>query len=243
MPPTPTLTWSAFRVPKDGQSEAECEDAYAADTECGLFAIADGASESAFAGAWAQMLADGHVKHGMAWSHWLADARRVWLERSRDQEMPWYVEAKFDEGAFATLLGLQFDQPRAGDGGVWRAQAVGDSCVFQMRGERVRSFPIKHAADFDSRPALIGSRRLTAAGRCRRLRARGSWRPGDVFLLATDALAQWLLQDREAGGVAWVGLQRIEDSQAFAALVAHLRRRGQLRNDDTTLMRVETALE
>jgi hypothetical protein len=247
MPPTYVkLLWTAFRVPKEGQSEAECEDAYAADAARGRFAIADGASESAFAGVWAEMLAQAHVAHGRAWSRWLAEVRGAWQGHFQDQEMPWYLETKFDEGAFATLLGLDLRVTPRSDGRLaWRTQAVGDSCVFQVRGDQLQqAFPIKRAADFDSRPWLVGSRpQMPGAARCKRLRGLGSWQPGDAFLLMTDALAQWLLQDAESGGQPWTALRSVRHADGFAALVAELRDLPQdkrLRNDDTTLMVIET---
>jgi hypothetical protein len=233
----PHLDWVAFRLPKAGHAAAECEDAYAADAHAGRFAVADGASESAFAGAWADALAAGYVAHRGPWSAWLADARADWLGRFQDEAMPWYVETKFDDGAFATLLGLQL---RCGDGLGWRAQAVGDCCVFQVRGDTLhRAFPMKRATDFDNGPSLIGSRpRLPASPRYRRGRARGRARVGDTFLLATDALAQWFLENAVDGGRPWARLAAVDDAEAFAALVAELRSAGRLRNDDTTLVRV-----
>src|SRR5205814_9053435 len=56
------LTWRSFHVPKQGHTAAEYEDGWAAAPESGRFAIADGASESAFAGAWARTLVDAAVQ-------------------------------------------------------------------------------------------------------------------------------------------------------------------------------------
>jgi hypothetical protein len=236
------LEWAAYRLAKQGNAEGECEDAYAGDPGAGRFAVADGASESAFARAWAEFLAQGYVNHRGPWSGWLPAARAGWDGRFAGEAMPWYVEAKFQEGAFATLLGLTLGR-RPGPSGrlPWRAVAVGDSCLFQVRGDRVRrAFPVKRAADFDNRPALVGSRRRPLLlPRCRRVRTRGTWRPGDVFLLTTDALAQWFLGEVEAGERPSEQLTSVRCPEAFVALVDELRAAGQLRNDDTTLMRIQ----
>ena len=45
------LRWSVLRLPKQGNTDAEYEDAWAADAAAGRFAVADGASETSFAGA------------------------------------------------------------------------------------------------------------------------------------------------------------------------------------------------
>jgi hypothetical protein len=236
------LVWAAYRLPKQGSADAECEDAYAGDPRAGRFAVADGASESAFARPWAESLAQGYVNHPGPWSGWLPAARAAWQGRFDGEDMPWYVEAKFQEGAFATLLGLTLGR-RPGPGGrlSWRALAVGDSCLFQVRGDRVRrAFPVKRAADFGSRPALVASRpRPPQLPRCRRLLARGTWRIGDVFLLMTDALAQCFLAEVETGGRPWDRLTSVRCPAEFAALVDDLRATGRLRNDDTTLVRIQ----
>jgi hypothetical protein len=58
--PTP-LDWTAYWQPKHGCTTDEYEDAWAADSAAGRFAVADGASESAFALTWAGLLAEGFV--------------------------------------------------------------------------------------------------------------------------------------------------------------------------------------
>jgi hypothetical protein len=227
------LVWTAQRVAKRGNAEAECEDAYAGDQETGRFAVADGASESAFAGPWAEAVAAGYVANPGPWSSWLPAARAGWHERFQSESMPWYIESKFQEGAFATLAGLHLCRTRLR----WHALAVGDSCVFQLRGDRLRrAFPVKRSADFGSRPALIGSRTPPRSLRCRRLRARGSWRPGDAFLLMTDALAEWFLREVEEGRRPWTMLRSARDAEAYRALLDDLRVARQMRNDDATLL-------
>jgi hypothetical protein len=242
LPADPKLVWTAYRLPKLGHSEAECEDAYAGDAEAGRFAVADGASESAFALPWAEALAAGYVAHPGRWSSWLPAARAGWQSGFEGAAMPWYVEAKFLEGAFATLVGLALRRRPGPNGRLsWRALAVGDSCLFHVRGDCLRrAFPVKHAAEIGNRPALLGSRQPPRSARCKRFRAAGSWRPGDTFLLMTDALAQWFLQESEAGRWPWDQLGSAQSATAFAALVNELREAGRLRNDDTTLLAIQS---
>ena len=66
----------------------------------------------------------------------------------------------------------------------------------------------------------------------------GSLRDGDMLLLATDAVAAWLLKRHEEGRPLWKWLYRkLTTPESFAAMVAYGRKNG-LRNDDFTLVRV-----
>src|SRR5262245_4614002 len=113
------LRWRGFRLPKRGNTPDEYEDALAGDPAAGRFAVADGASESAFAGEWARLLAEGFVRAAGPWEGWLPGARARWAAEAGGRPMAWYEEAKFQEGAFATLLGLHAGRRR------WHAWAVG----------------------------------------------------------------------------------------------------------------------
>jgi hypothetical protein len=67
----------------------------------------------------------------------------------------------------------------------------------------------------------------------------GILRPGEALLLATDALAQHLLESAEAGSFAGPGLLGLEEEDDFAMWVAMAREAGQLRNDDVALGVIE----
>jgi len=232
--PTSHLAWRAFRLPKAGHTLDECEDACAANLEASRFAIADGASESSYAADLAQLLVAAYVHNPGAWSRWLPEVRRQWQAQAVGPDLPWYAEAKLQEGAFATLLGLAF----ANGTGSWQAQAVGDSCLFQVRGGRLRrAFPVRCAAEFSNQPTLLGSRPvLLRQGRTVRGRCRGKWREGDSMLLATDALAEWFMQEVEQGRHPWRALLALQNADDFADWVARQRERRALRNDDVTLV-------
>jgi hypothetical protein len=241
----PPLRWRALRLPKHGNTEDEYEDAWAADPAKGRFAVADGATESAFAGLWARLLAEGFLAAARPWdlAGWLADARRRWSAEVMALELPWYAEMKRAEGAFATLLGLGVRPPAPGRPGRWQAVAVGDTCLVGVReGELVQAFPLETASAFDNRPHLIGSQDgPPAAPR----RANGALLPGDRLFLMTDALAQWFLRAHEEGGRPWEAagpLLVIADPQDdFAAWVEELRGDDGLRDDDVTLLILEAA--
>jgi hypothetical protein len=98
---------------------------------------------------------------------------------------------KRDEGAFATLLGLELLPTSDSRGWGLQAVAVGDSCLFVVRKDRIHAtFPIANLSGFGNQPKLVPS----ASVRCPEpewLSARAE--SGDLVLLATDAVAAALM--------------------------------------------------
>lgn len=230
-----------FWFPKAGNCPEEYEDAFACDSRAGRFAIADGATESSFAGLWARDMVEAYVTTpppGSAWGlrRWLEPLQGRWHAAIDWGQLPWYAEVKAQAGAFASLLGVELDPA-----GRWHALAVGDSCLFHVRGQDlVRAFPLERAEEFGNSPLLLSSNPASNHPRVwREVRTlAGDGRPGDLFLLATDALAHWLLSRSEAGERPWEMLRETEGQGEFEGLVMRLRQTGQIHNDDTTLLLV-----
>jgi hypothetical protein len=239
------LRWQGFAVPKRGNSAEEYEDAFAGNPKAGRFAVADGASESSFASLWAKLLVDGFTQPPpgrTARKHWLGPLRQRWAAEVGKLELPWYAEAKRALGAEATFLGLVLRRSAKAEGGLWLAVAVGDSCLFHLRGDQlVKAFPLTRAEEFGNQPQLLNSRPV--AGNARQpdpKQARGQWRVGDRLLLMTDALAQWFLRCHEEGRPPWRSIEQVladpAPDKAFPAWIDALRDQGGLRNDDVTLL-------
>jgi hypothetical protein len=236
---------------KRGNHDEEYEDAYAADATSGRFAVADGATESAFAATWARSLVQHFVGNGASGpdrcSAWLPLAQDQWQKEFANREFPWYAEAKVVQGAFATFLGVVVS---AGTDGRfrWVSTAVGDSCLFHTRGQTlVRAFPIRQSQDFGSSPRLVGSRSPVDEVEKQRVEClEGVCQAGDRLWLMTDALSQWFLQEEECGRKPVKELESLTGTKAakekFADWINALRDAKRLRNDDVTLMaiRLET---
>lgn len=250
----------ALRVQKGGNAEGEYEDAFyplggrMEGAELRV-AIADGASEGMLSGGWANILVGLHCRFEWTCSsieQFLERAYRDWRsfksEYLRDREqhnhpVQWYEEPGFQEGAFSTLLGLTLTGSSNNQAGEWTALAVGDSCLFQVRGSSLlKKFPVEQSSDFNSRPVLIASnpaRNGQAIGAVRRV--SGTFGSGDAFYLMTDALAQWSLKEDEEGRNPWALLRGLHtgDAPAFDVWIDGLRRTKELRNDDVTLIRID----
>lgn len=248
----PPLRWQAFHTHKRGNAPEEYEDAFAGDAKKRRFAVADGASESSFVATWAKLLVEGFLAAGRRpWRQleWLSPARRHWAEDVDPRPLPWYAEEKREQGAYATFLGIAFGKPQRGEpereAGAWCALAVGDSCLFRLRHGKLRqSFPLSRSSDFGNQPALLGSRGRPLDTPAKGLRrARGRWRPGDRFLLMTDALAEWMLRRSEEKQGPDADIDRLvaesSPQDAFPGWVAERREQQGLRNDDVTLVIVD----
>ena len=235
--PSPiTLAARTFVVPKAGHAADECEDAVACNNPAGRFAVADGASESIYAGEWARMLCAGFITDRSAGARidpWLGAARERWRALVHGQPAPWHVAEKLEDGAFATFLGLA-----VGAGGRWQAVATGDTCLFVVHKDGLRgAFPVPTAAAFGTRPALIGSH---PGGRIKAPAAHGTVLAGDRLLLMTDALAEWFLMEHEAGRSPWRELLALT-ADGLPDWVAGRRADRRLKNDDVTLVVIEVS--
>ena len=263
---------NAFRLPKIGASDPECEDAYWCGPGPGgdddqpflRVIIADGASESMLAGRWARHLTEVfaaapeqistgtgfNAAYERAAAGWEAELARYLQERAdRDSPIQWYEEPGLARGAHSTLLAAEFSCSPDSEHAYWVAAALGDSCLFQVRGgELVDKVPIYDSAGFGNQPALLSSSGTAAEVLGRHLTVKtGNLCRGDTCYLATDALSAWFLRMAETGESwkePWRPLQLLDEGNQgeFRELIGKLRDDGAIRDDDTTLVRVDTDL-
>lgn len=231
------LNCRSFQVQKHGNSPDEYEDACEVQPGLGVFAIADGASESSYAREWADILVKGFMAkpcYKQDFTNWLSPLKVRWEEQVRARKLPWYAEFKRQQGAYSTFLGLVIRRRSKR----WFAFAVGDSCVFRVRnGILLKPFPISNYSDFSNHPPLIGT---CATDLPPPQRASGKWVPSDQFYLMTDALAQWFLHRHQMGERPWEEIDSLcaEPAASFQSWIFSLRNQGDLKNDDTTLVRI-----
>jgi hypothetical protein len=231
---------TAWWAPKAGNAAQEYEDAFAVEEASLRYAVADGASETSFARQWAELLVDRFVHEPPApegLREWVAPMQATWAGANKPKATAWYAEEKAKDGAFSSLLGVAIDHGR------WRALAIGDTCLFVIRaGKLAHAFPLEKAAQFNNRPVLLSSVSRANQRVWDEVRqGEGELVEKDQLLLMTDALAQWFLVESEMGRRPWAALAKAATQEGFAALVDLLRSGGALRNDDTTLVRIEVA--
>lgn len=242
-------------APKAGNRDDEYEDAFwperALTTTHAVVrcAIADGATESAFAGLWARQLVAAYAvptPRGMSewdegWLHALEQAQVVWQTQVAARPLPWYAEEKARCGAFAALLGVTI-APVAAQVRPWQVWAVGDCALFHVRGDLLKcAFPAAESSFFMRNPFLISSLPVHNATLQEHVQvATGVLAPGDVLYLVTDALGHWFLRQCEVRATPWVEVDRAlaQRRRGFSAWVAGQRGRGQMRNDDVSVVRI-----
>ena len=241
MPPQVHAFWLARR----GNSPDQYEDAFAADVATGRYAVADGATESSFAGLWARLLVEEFVQDSGCdpdqWPARLSTLQERWYADVSGRSLPWYAEAGVAQGAFAAFLGVVLGVT-ADASFCWQAVAVGDSCLFHTRGAALLgAFPLHQSGQFNNLPKLVGSR-TSPAEICQKstLWTDGNGRPGDRFWMMTDALAQWCLAEHEAGKNPWEEMDLLlappATQQRFTSWIEELRDGRGLQNDDVTLV-------
>lgn len=236
----PRINFRILAIPKEGSTADEYEDAAAVRSAAWPVraAVADGATESAFARLWAETIAEGMLDLSArrqdltgAVPNW----QDAWADESavRADAQPWYATMKAEEGAFAAFLGLELMSD-----GRWRAIGVGDSVLFHLRdGGLHRAWPYTDPDAFSNRPALLPSRDTRQSDWASEVRAaEGRWHPDDTYLLATDAVAEWLLRTEPTMAVGW-------DEEAFRTAARTARSADRLRNDDSTLLVLDLSSE
>ena len=236
----------SIRIAKHGNGIVECEDAVAVDPRRGVLAVADGASSSFGAGVWADTLTKQFVKTPPkplsvgSFADWLGEARVASPEAvggESDNPNGWWSEQGARQGAFSTVVGAAIMT----DGGsrVATVMCLGDSCAFVLTGQvgdRTvrRSLPYEDAEQFGSHPALLGSM-------ADRHHDEPTWTtiptaPGDLLVLASDAVSEWLLGDPKR-----FQLLDGHEPEAIASRLIGERTDGKIVNDDLTLAVLELA--
>ena len=239
------LTIHHFITHKKAESLDDCQDALEVNKEHSRYAVADGATRSFFPKCWAELL----VKHfcgrsdlflsGENWKEWLVPIQEEWYKQVEErvkERNQFYLTNSFNtrEPAVSTFIGLEVDKTKL----EWQAVIIGDSCLFHKSNVGFESYPIKKSEDFTSRPKVFAS--FAERNHYDPEFIDGEVKPGDIFILATDALAKWIVQHKEADQVeeALKQLKGIKTDEQFYSFVDLARDNENIRlvNDDVTLM-------
>lgn len=188
---------------KSEHDEQSCEDAFAVNPAAGLFAVADGVGTAVFSNIWARIIAKHFLTIPLLSSHpfevdwWIRPAQDEYKNQAPDPMMlSLGARKKAQEGSFTTLVALRLLEIDAEKVSA-QALAFGDSCLLVHRGapeESVFSFPLEKVADFERGPVCLPSflkrfdRTFTTC-----LARSVTLKPGDQVILATDAVAKWVI--------------------------------------------------
>jgi len=244
-----------FTMPKIGEQETDIQDFCSRSTDGSLAAIADGASTSLWPREWANILVEKFCCHNQGsiasiherWEDWLHPLQEEWRQHSlkmkKDPTIPWNVQGsrEKDHGS-ATFVGLKLQPPNQAGEKIWEALAVGDSCLFQIKANSYEpvAFPLDKSEQFTTVTNCFHS--LPEYKSYQPAYKHGLYEEGDIFFLATDALAEWILNDCENLTDRWKKLTSVATQAEFTNFINQLRDDGLIKNDDTTLLRLKVVI-
>jgi hypothetical protein len=251
-----------FTMPKIGDTNVDIQDSisFRSFQEADRLAIADGVSTSFLPKIWADLLVK---KFCCSIEDPIKDIEKSWIDWLFPLQLEWEKEAlefrkslsrKIEEGekinifsgcsrykdhASATFLGLELSTKDINQSGTWRSVAIGDSCLFHIRKNptetKYLSWPYEKSSDFS-----IVTESFQSCSNHNSFQPKfyqGTYENGDIFLLATDALAEWILHSLESSNSKWENLLKIENEQEFMSFIENLRNQNLIKDDDTTFCR------
>lgn len=233
-------------LPKIDEAHEDCEDRLRVvmDEASGNLrvAVADGATETAFSGEWAELLVHAYCERPFADWDDLAErskaAAKEWASGIYSQDRPWHAFMRAQSGGAAAIAGIEILTNER----KWSAVALGDSCIFQIRDERIHlALPPYGAEEFGNHPRLISTDAAKNAGLASAYESSsGSYEPGDRFVLATDAASEAFLRasERDDGLGEWLrALAGGKD--AARGFIEALRDSQDIRDDDVAIVMIE----
>ena len=230
---------------KKAETLDDCQDTWHQNEKIARFAVADGATRSFFPKEWAELLVEHFCEapnpfpNVHNWRTWLKPIQDEWHKKvvQKVRAVPrFYLVNSLNsrEPAASTFIGLEFDKIQ----GKWRAMIVGDSCLFHIGSCGFKSYMIEKSADFTSRPEVLAS--YEKDNHSEPDFVSDDAKPGDTFILMTDALAKWTLEHEklERREEALRQLKQIQTDNQFQKFVDSSRVDEDITlvNDDVTLM-------
>jgi len=228
------VSQGAATVPKDLQYPESNEDAYAWDADTQRAAVFDGATESFAAKRWVSLVRNQWLSGNPRWLH----LAREEYDRDIDRlNLTWAQLEAAERGSYTTLVSIE-----ASSNG-FIVTAIGDSCVFLLEGVSIIACdPYVSLGEFFASPHALSTRgqdNHVEPGNAVDLSADQFLISADVIdgrqlLLASDALAQWLMVPEPQERVS--NLMNALKNDDLETLVIAERAAGRLRTDDTTAL-------
>lgn len=203
-------------------------------------------------------------KNGSEFRQWLTNLRAEWEQSIDTTNLAWFQRPKLAAGAFSTLVWISAREcapPRPGEPlfEKWlnpdpdlpcfcvSGYCIGDSCLFHIRPGRTdspfmpgtdlyRAIPLTDSKAFDLPPIVIGSKDLGRDSQMKFRRIEFIAQPGDLLVMATDAVSQWILRCyEETAYPRWDIFEELDETEWNRELDS-MRADGEIRYDDSTLV-------
>lgn len=230
---------------KLGNRESDYEDSFSYDLERMKFAIADGASNSIFSDVWSRSLTEAFITEDVdlfsqsvqsVVQTIMERARRKWYSSIDWANLPWFTKNKSVNGSYSTVLFCQLREVD-GDHLQMRIIAVGDSCLFKIRGNDITfSFPLTYISQFNISPDLVWSGRgypFPEKSPSKYPVTRvvdGVIDASDRLVFATDSVSVLLLSEPDPMNLVTEIIEKRFTEKLIKAIDS-----GRIKNDDVTL--------
>ncbi len=262
----PVANERCFMLAKEGKPLVECQDSYAMHNAYRCYAVADGVAGSFVPGPWARIIARGFVERNGKFANkedfqaWLVDCSQLWQSWIENRWVPTMLAQRepngnwqgnwrdeLQQGAQTTLIGCslvsnteQHDLPTSAT-----VFAVGN-CEFFLFSpnhggsyEIAETFPFSDPNEFSTRPDTLDTvqrTELLERAWVRRKTMNINVFSGDLIVLATDALAKWLLMRVYQNSNKWLPLLSSNSAAEFEQRVREELHNGLLEDDDLTML-------
>jgi len=244
-----------FTLPKIKENPEDIQDAFSFSADRTVVAIADGTSTSLYPRQWADILVNKFCDDpnnsireiNENWQKWLKPLQDEWFKYfqyiQQDSSTEWIFKAsQHKDVGSSTFVGLKLHYPDPESNiNYWECLAIGDSCLFQIKDQSktITHFPITKPEDFSSVTDAFHSRPEYNHNSQPRFMDDQSYEQGDIFLLATDALAEWIFKNLQNEETRWKELLNLSKEKEFSDLIKKLRADQLIKNDDTTFIRLK----
>ncbi len=236
------IRYKAFILPHLGDPYRLCADRFSIGEKEKAFAISDGVGNSLFPEVWAKSLCDDYVQTP---GDFICDNRLCrekdlidhW-EKIRDERVASFTPDElfiYEMGlgkadfAAATFVGLSLSVDK------WFCWALGDSYlgVLDKDYNIVKQIASMAGKPFDNYPEYFASKKGLNNGAP--ISDSGSIKDGRFFVLMSDAISDWFFsEDRTTDQRK--SLLDIETHEEYCSFIGCLRSKGELKDDDTTIV-------
>ncbi len=255
-----TQNFRFFVVPREGDKLERSADKVAYNEGSGRYALADGVGTSFLPGRWAQIVTDLFVarendfeskEDAIQWHRDCSEQWHMWVEQiwlpqaiAASGQQDWSRDIA--RGAATTFMGCSFSPTELASSGAATVHVivVGDTEFFLLRPTGNETTPWVCSDYYKLSLEEFGHMTENLATPEKRVERDHKWMhsynfhatKGDCIVLATDALAQWILQQIHDRENPWVKLLSISTYEEFKQFVRNARNTSELEVDDTTLM-------
>ena len=240
---------SAFKVSSsDKETISKCQDSFSVNTQTATFAVADGVSQSLYPDIWAEILTKNYTdspndffvsddNNNKILTGILSDKYNEAFQKRYDSLLPQEqrnVKVKRIKTPYpaATFVGVKINNDEI------IVECIGDSVLFHIDKTGIHSVcSMPHGEDgkihFDNRPQYLT---LDTKNQNGIVKTQDIPFAECTLLVMTDALAEWFDKLDNFAGTAIEKLKELSNHNQFSEFVFDLRKKRQLKDDDTTLL-------